>query len=283
MGILNEKELLSLCYGWSFGYIGGLLALGISYVLLIQPENPINPLTGHFLDKSTGEHIRIINILIAVWFAVFSIPTFLFVKDSKKPKRIDSALISNSFKSLLKTFKEMKKYKQILKFLIARLVYNDALITIFAFGGIYAKEVFDFTFNDIFLFGIVLNITAGLGAFLLGLLDDLVGGKKTIQISNIGFILACTLAVIAPSLDGSIIEGRTIFWIAGILIGICQVGVSHLSGNFISQEKIILTGCPVLYGFSKDPGNNSRFTRKAKTEKRKVVFTLHKNLRWDRR
>jgi len=209
-------------YGWSFGYIGGLLALGISYVLLIQPENPINPLTGHFLDKSTGEHIRIINILIAVWFAVFSIPTFLFVKDSKKPKRIDSSLISNSFKSLLKTFKEMKKYKQVLKFLIARLVYNDALITIFAFGGIYAKEVFDFTFNDIFLFGIVLNITAGLGAFLLGFLDDLVGGKKTIQISNIGFILACTLAVIAPSLDGFIIEGRSMFWIAGILIGICS-------------------------------------------------------------
>ena len=50
------------------------------------------------------------------------------------------------------------------------------------------KEEFDFTFNDIFLFGIVLNITAGLGAFLLGILDDIVGGKKTIQISNIGLI-----------------------------------------------------------------------------------------------
>ena len=77
-------------------------------------------------------------------------------------------------------------------FLFARLVYNDALITIFAFGGIYAKQVFKFTFNEIFLFGIIINITAGLGAFLLGFLDDILGGKKTIQISNFGLKGICS-------------------------------------------------------------------------------------------
>ena len=74
-----------------------------------------------------------------------------------------------------------------------------------------------------------------MGAFLLGFLDDLVGGKKTIQISNIGFILACTLAVIAPSLDGFIIEGRSIFWIAGILIGICSGPNQAASRSFMGR------------------------------------------------
>ena len=228
-------------YGWSFGYIGGLLALIISFVLFIQPENPVNPFTSVLLNKSTGEHIRIINIFIAVWFAIFSIPTFLFLHDTKKTKKINFLLIKQSFNNLSKTFSEIKEYKEVLKFLIARLVYNDALITIFAFGGIYAKEIFDFTFNDIFIFGIVLNVTAGIGAFLLGFLDDIVGGKKTIQISNIGFILACILAVVAPAFNNSFVEGKTIFWIAGILIGICsgpnQAASRSLMGRMIPKNK----------------------------------------------
>jgi len=224
-------------YGWSFGYVGGLLALLICFVLFIQPENPVVPFINYVLDKESGEHIRIINILIAVWFAIFSLPTFIFVRDTQRSKRITKSLILDSFRNLLSTFQEIKKYKNMLKFLIARLVYNDALITIFAFGGIYAKEVFDFTFNDIFLFGIVLNITAGLGAFLLGFLDDILGGKKTIQISNIGFILACILAVVAPSFDA----GKTLFWVAGILIGICsgpnQAASRSLMGRMTPENK----------------------------------------------
>ena len=85
------------------------------------------------------------------------------------------SIIKESFTALSKTFKEIRRHKEVLKFLIARLVYNDGLITIFAFGGIYAKEVFQFTFNEILLFGIVLNVTAGLGAFLLGFVDDVIG------------------------------------------------------------------------------------------------------------
>ena len=68
-------------YGWSFGYIGGLIALAVSFILFISPENPINPFNGQLLNLDTGEHIRIINVFIGIWFAVFSIPTFLFLKD----------------------------------------------------------------------------------------------------------------------------------------------------------------------------------------------------------
>ena len=96
-------------YGWSFGYIGGLIALGISFIIFISPENPINPLNGQLLNLESGEHIRIINVLIGVWFAVFSIPTFLYLKDNEKTYSLNCRqLIKDSFKSLKKTFKEVK-------------------------------------------------------------------------------------------------------------------------------------------------------------------------------
>ena len=234
-------------YGWSFGYVGGLVALCISYILFIQPDLPVNPLTGKLLDKSTGEHIRIINILIAVWFFIFSIPTFLFVNSKEKSKKINLSIIHESFGSLKKTFMEIRLYKETLKFLLARLVYNDALITVFAFGGIYAKEVFGFTFNEIFLFGIVLNVAAGLGAFLMGFLDDRVGGKKTIQVSNYGYILACMLAIFSPTINtinfvvNLGIDGKSIFWLSGVLIGIFsgpnQAASRSLMGRLTPKHK----------------------------------------------
>ncbi len=245
-------------YGWSFGYVGGLIALAVCYILFIQPENPINPFTGLLLDKNTGEHIRIINIFIAIWFSIFSLPTFLFIKDNRESKKIDARILKDSFRSLSTTFQEIKKYKEVLKFLLARLVYNDGLITIFAFGGIYAKEVFKFTFNEIFLFGIVLNITAGLGAFLLGFLDDLIGGKKTIQISNFGFILACSLAVVAPGLEDSFISGKTLFWIAGTFIGIFS-GPNQAASRSLMARMIPENKENEFYGFFAFSGKATAF------------------------
>ena len=207
-------------YGWSFGYVGGLLMMGFSFLFFIQPENAINPFNSELLDKSTGEHIRIINIFIAIWFAVFSLPTFIFIPDKKNNKAFDLSIIRKSISNIHDTFIKIKGYKNIIRFLFARLIYNDAVITIIAFGGIYAKEVFHFTFNEIFLFGIILNIAAGLGAFLFGFIDDKIGGKNTIQLTNLGFILACMIALIAPISNFNIVSGKSLFWISGILIGI---------------------------------------------------------------
>ena len=215
-------------YGWSFGYAGGLLALALCFILFVQPEVP-----AFGFSTELGENIRATNLFIAIWFAIFSIPTFLWVKDAKKPQRINRHIISSSFSQLKSTLGEIRKYKQMTRFLLARLFYNDGLITIFAFGGIYASGTFGFTFNEIFLFGIVLNITAGLGAFSLGFLDDVLGGKKTIQLSNIGLIVACILAVTTHSKD--------VFWFSGALIGIFagpnQSSSRSLMARFIPKEK----------------------------------------------
>ena len=227
-------------YGWSFGYVGGLLALSACFVFLVFPESPINPLTGNVLNKNSFEHIRIINVIIAIWLAVFSIPTFLFVKSSKKRTKEKDALISESFFEFKKTFLEIKKYKEILKFLFARIIYNDALITVIAFGGPYAYTQFGFdmdTNGKLMIFAIVLNVFAGVGAFLFGFLDDYIGGKKTIQLTNFGFVIALIIAFLAPILK----NGEIYFWISGILIGIFmgpnQAASRSLMGRLIPENK----------------------------------------------
>ena len=216
-------------YGWSLGYLGGLIALGIGYVFLVSPENPM-----FGFSKELGENIRATNIMVAIWFIIFSIPVFMGLSGTAKVNKSSSKNIwSDSFLEIKSTFSNIKKYKELVKFLIARIFYNDGLITIIAFGGIYAAGTFNFTFEDIFLFGIVLNITAGLGAFALGFLDDMIGGKKTVQVSNVGLIFACLLAVFTKSI--------TVFWFSGILIGIFmgsnQAASRSLMARFIPENK----------------------------------------------
>ena len=227
-------------YGWSFGYIGGLIALGACFLLFVVPENPINPLTGNVLDKSSYQHIRIINVFIAIWFAIFSLPTFLFVNSRERIRKLSNNIISNSFKEIKNTFNQIRNYKQIIRFLLARVVYNDAIITVIAFGGPYAYTQFGFdmdTNGKLMIFGIVLNVFAGIGAFLFGFLDDYLGGKKTIQITNFGFIVALLIAFIAPVLE----NGEFYFWIAGGLIGIFmgpnQAASRSLMGRLIPDNK----------------------------------------------
>ncbi len=183
--------------------------------------------------RHSGENIRAINILVAIWFMVFSIPTFLWVRDRKIETKLSASLIKSSYSQIKETFKEIRNYKHIVRLLVARILYNDGLVTIFSFGGIYASGTFGFTFNEVMYFGIALNVAAGLGAFLFGFLDDMIGGKNTIQLSNLGLIVACSMAVFTTSV--------TVFWIAGILIGLCsgpnQASSRSLMSRFTPKEK----------------------------------------------
>ena len=215
-------------YGWGLGYIGGLIAMAIAMVGFVSPETPWFGLT-----TEDGLNIRATNLLVAVWFAVFSVPIFLWVREKKSRAFQTRGVLASTYRQLVQTFRDARQYKEIIKLLIARLVYNDGLITIFAFGGIYAVGTFGFTFTEIMVFGIVLNVAAGIGAFAMGFLDDLLGGKRTIQISLVFLILATLMAIFT--------QDKTVFWISGILVGFFagpnQSASRSLMGRFVPPEK----------------------------------------------
>jgi MFS transporter, UMF1 family len=215
-------------FGWALGYVGGLLALVVALFGLVLPPHP-------WLGFSQlgGENVRATNLLVAAWFALFSLPIFLFVREDRSHVTRRGGVLAATRRQLVGTFRAVRPYRQIVRFLLARLLYNDGLVTIFAFGGIYAAGTFGFSIREILVFGIVLNLTAGLGAYLMGFLDDVLGGKSTITITLYGLIAATLLAVLAPS--------RAWFWAAAVAVGIFvgpnQAASRSLMGRFVPPDK----------------------------------------------
>ncbi len=221
-------------YGWSLGYLGGLLAMGIALVAFILPESlwfgiPAGE-EGGFLN------VRATTVLVAVWYAAFAIPMFRWVPEPQHPDSPPlGALLRGAGSKLVDTFKQIRQYGHIVRLLIARMFYNDGLVTIFALGPLYAAEVFGFTLTEVMYWGLALNITAGLGAFLMGFLDDRIGGRKTILISIVGLAIATAWATFAPA------ESKTSMFLAGLLVGVFvgpnQAASRSLLGRFVPQEK----------------------------------------------
>ncbi|MEL6443789.1 MAG: MFS transporter [Bacteroidota bacterium] len=212
---------------WALGYLGGLIALALGLFLFVQGN-----VFG--LDTETAEHVRATNLLVAVWFAVFSIPLFLFIKEAKPEDRPSTAaLFSSAFSEMGETVRELGRYRMIVRLLLARLFYNDGLVTIFALGGIYAAGTFGFETDEIIFFGMALNVAAGLGAFLFGFVDDKVGGKTTLYASLALLCVATLVAVFGQT--------KAMIWAAGILVGLAagpnQSASRSLLGRFVPDDK----------------------------------------------
>lgn len=191
-------------YAWGLGYVGGLVCLGLALVGFVTAT----PWFG--LSTAGGFNVRATNLLVALWYLVFCLPFFLFVPEQRRsPVRFDAAA---SLREVLHTLRTVGRYREVAKFLVARLVFNDGLVTVFAFGGIYAAGTFGMSLSDVIKFGIGLNVASGLGAAAFGFLDDKVGGKKTIMVTLAALTAATLLAVWAPT--------RGWLWVAGILIGV---------------------------------------------------------------
>ncbi len=225
-------------FAWGLGFLGGLIALFISLFL--------------FPDLDTIA-IRKINILVCVWFLVFSIPTFLFVKDRKREK-FTKEHIFNSFDSIRNTFQSVSEYKVISQFLVARLFFNDGLITIFALGGVYAVGTLNFSFDEVMKLGIVLNMAAALGSFLFGYIEDKIGVKKVINVTLLVLILATLIAIVAPSTD----YPKQLFWVAGVLIGL-MVGPNQSCSRSLMVQLTPKSKVNEFFGFFALTGKATSF------------------------
>jgi UMF1 family MFS transporter len=192
-------------YGWGLGYAGGLMALLAALVVFVLPDTPL-----FGIPTEEGFNLRATNLLVAGWFLLFAIPAFVFLREDAVAR--EGVSIRRAFGDLAVTFRHLRRYRQVVRFLLARLFYNDGLVTIFAFGGIYAVGTFGFDFTELITFGIVINVGAGLGALAFGFVDDRIGGRATIFWSVAALAVATIIGALAPS--------REWFWVSAILVGV---------------------------------------------------------------
>jgi UMF1 family MFS transporter len=194
-------------WAWGLGYAGGLVCLILVLYGFVEAEPP-----PFGLDQSQAEDVRASGPLVGLWLAVFSLPLFLFTPDRPSQRLPAGEAVRRGLGQLRQTFADLGRYREIARFLIARMIYTDGLNTLFAFGGIYAAGTFGMAMAEVIKFGILLNVTAGVGALAFGWVDDWLGAKRTILIALLGLLGCGTAAVLVTS--------PVHFWIAGGLLGI---------------------------------------------------------------
>lgn len=207
---------------WGFGYCGGLLCLVIALVGFIQADTP-----PFGLDKDNAEHVRATMLLTALWILIFAWPLFVFTPDAPRTGLPMKDAVIKGTTTLLTTLRNVRQHANSFRFLIARMVYIDGVNTMFAFGGIYAAGTFGMSLEDIILFGIALNVTAGLGAAVFGWIDDRLGSKRTLTWS--------LLALIATSCGVLLAQTPTQFWIAGLAMSVFFGPVQAASRTFMAH------------------------------------------------
>jgi UMF1 family MFS transporter len=179
--------------GWATGYLGGILSLILVLgFLAASPETGrtlfgFAPLFG--LDPVTHQGDRITGPLTGVWFVIFVLPMFLMTPDYPAKRRWREAL-RDGLTDLRQTLGELPKRKSLAAFLLANMIYTDGLVSLFAFGGIYAAGTFGWNTIQIGTFGIILAIAGTLGAWFGGKLDDKIGPRRVIAASMLVLLLS---------------------------------------------------------------------------------------------
>ncbi|MCF2871645.1 MFS transporter [Octadecabacter sp. G9-8] len=213
----------------AFGYWGGVVALAIMLLLFVEQDNGrtifVNLEPAFGLDATQKEGTRFVGPFIAIWFMIFMVPFFLFVRDDPKAggKPTNLGAVAGD---LWGTLKSVAQRKSLLNFLIGSMFYRDALNALYAFGGVYAALVLDWNVTAIGVFGVVAAIAAAVTTWIAGLADKRFGPKPVIRVA-VWCLIFVSLTIVFMSREqvywialpiGSTLPD-TIFYICGAVIG----------------------------------------------------------------
>ncbi len=211
-------------WGWALGYVGGLLTLGLclAYVTWTQGQ-------GH----AATEYVPVTMLITAGVFALASLPTFLFLRERAVPQPVGAhhRFIRDSFLRLAHTLRNAAQYRDLARFLVCVTVYQAGVQTVVALAAIYAQEALGFDTRDTIVMILAVNVTAALGAFAFGQVQDRLGHVRTLTLTLIMWIATIACAWLA--------EGRALFWVAanlaGLSLGASQSAARALVG-YLSPE-----------------------------------------------
>jgi UMF1 family MFS transporter len=196
-------------WGWSFGYLGGLTSLGIClFYILSQPGRP------------ASETVPITMLITAALFALFATPTFLFLKERAVPQPQTERPLAR----VMDTLRHSRRYIDLRRVLLCILFYQAGVTAVVALAAIYAEQAMKFTTQQTIVLILVVNITAAVGAFGFGYLQDAIGHVRAVGLTLVGWIAMVLVAFFAADVST--------FWIAANLAGLCM-GSSQAAGRAI--------------------------------------------------
>ncbi|MFS8145909.1 MFS transporter [Rhizobium sp. BR 249] len=239
---------------WGLGYLGGMIVLiAVVTLLAASPESGktilgLDPLFG--LDPKTGEDARITGPISAVWYLIFILPMFFFTPDVRRGLPFGTA-VRFGLRELRNTLGELKERRGILKFLVARMIYQDGVNGLLILGGVFAAGMFGWATIEIGIYGIILNVVAIFGCLLASRIDKGVGSKTTVVIS-LTMLLLATFGIIStgpgytlfglmplPTTDSGGLFGTAAekaYILYGLLIGLAFGPVQASSRSYLARS-----------------------------------------------
>lgn len=206
--------------GWGFGYLGGIIALAVVVGLI---------LTG-VLDGTEAITFQLIAAGATVWTLVFSLPVFLNVPEPPPSPVAKRVGFFAGYVELARSIARMwRENRPTFWFLLASAVYRDGLAAVFTFGSVIAGRVFGFGFQDLVIFGIVLNLVAGVSTIFAGRLDDRFGPRAVILVSVAGLVACCLTVFFGAD------AGKGLFWVAGIVLAALVGPAQAASRSFLAR------------------------------------------------
>ena len=231
--------------GWAFGYIGGVIALAIMLLLFQAGENGktmagLAPILG--LDTASHADTRAVGPLTAIWYAVFMVPFFLWVKELPDPNHTPYK-VGRALRDLGATLRGLPGHKSLLAYLTSSMFYRDALNGMYTFGGIYAFGVLDWGIMQVGIFGIVAALTGAVFAWIGGKADAAFGPKPVI-VTCITALLFTAVFIVGLSRDAvfgvPVAEGSALpdilFFVAGGLIGAAGGALQSASRTMVVRQ-----------------------------------------------
>jgi UMF1 family MFS transporter len=193
-------------YAWGLGYVGGIVMLLIALVGFYLPAHP-------WLGVSTdgAQNIRIMFVISAIWMLIFTIPLMLWVPEIEAEPGYKKTSMAESYRALFATLRKLRKESpDMLRFLIASAVFRDGLVGVFQFGAVLGAVAFGFSKTQVIFYGIAASIVAGIGAIVGGIVDEKIGGKKTI----VGALTGITIFGLGVFIFSG--AGQITYWIGGL-------------------------------------------------------------------
>ena len=199
-------------WGWAWGYMGGMLTLGIclAYVLWAQGQG-----------QTAGQFVPVTMWITALIYGCAALVTFMLMKERAEPQTA-SLRVGSQWQQLRQTFKEAKAYKDLMQLMACAVAYQGGVAVAITLAAIYAEQVIGFQPQETMVLIFVLNIAALVGSLIFGHAQDRIGHKLALSITLLGWSVTCVIAALSTS--------KEMFWWAAALAGICM-GSSQSTGR----------------------------------------------------
>jgi UMF1 family MFS transporter len=202
-------------WGWSVGYLGGLLSLGLCLAYITWAQGRGMP---------ASEFVPATMLITAALFAIVSLPTFLFLRERAQPQELQAGAMRAAWGRVLHTLHEARRFRDLRRFLLCVVFYQAGIQAVIALAAIYAQEAMKFTTQQTIFLILVVNVTAAVGAFAFGYVQDAIGHVRAVSLTLLGWIAMVLIAGLA--------EGAGTFWLAANIAGLCM-GASQAAGRAI--------------------------------------------------